>query len=117
MERGRILIMGETKESTYEIRNLLDSRRFELEIALSPDLGKAILSSRRMSLVILHTEIADESAKDFFEFLDDRGIDIPIFILGEEAARLEDAVPEGATVACFGKPYAVDDMLTRIQGL
>ena len=35
MERGRILILGQSKEHTYEVRNLLDNRKFEIEIALS----------------------------------------------------------------------------------
>ena len=57
MERGRILILGQTKDSTYEIRNLLDNRRYELEIALSREVAKQILAQRRMDLLIIHTEM------------------------------------------------------------
>jgi DNA-binding NtrC family response regulator len=117
MERGRILIVGQTKESTYEIRNLLDNRRYELEIALSKDVAKMILSQRRMDLLILHTEMLDAETDDFFEFLEERGVDLPVFVVGEEAQRFREAVPARAGVACFAKPYAVDQMLTSIQGL
>jgi len=117
MERGRILILGQTKENTYEIRNLLDNRRYELEIALSRDVGKMILSQRRMNLLILHTEAINAELQEFFEFLEDRRIDIPVFILGEEATKIAQTVSAPSGVTCFDKPYAVDKMLTTIKAL
>ena len=117
MERGRILIMGHTKDTTYEIRNLLDNRRFELEIALSKDIGKAILCQRRMDLLILHTEMIDEDMSDFFEYLEERGVEVPVFILGEEASRFRETVPARTSVNCFTKPYAVEEMLTSIKSI
>ena len=117
MERGRILILGNTKENTYELRNLLDHRRFELEIALSRDVGKLVLSQRRMSLLILHTEAIDAETQEFFEFLEDKGIEIPIFLVGDEASRLRETLPMVSRVSCFEKPYAVEDMLKTIESL
>ena len=117
MERGRILILGQTKENTYEIRNLLDSKRFELEIALSKDVGKLILSQRRMNLLILHTETIDAETQEFFEFLEERGIEIPVVLFGDEAKRLRETIPLSADVPCFEKPYAVDEVMTTIQSL
>lgn len=117
MERGRILILGQTKENTYEIRNLLDNRQYELEIALSREVGKQILSQRRMNLLILHTEAIDAETTEFFEFLDDRGIEIPIFLLGEEAEKLGGDIATHSKVTCFEKPYPVDQVLTTIRGL
>ncbi len=117
MERGRILILGQTKENTYEIRNMLDNRCFELEIALSRDVGKMILTQRRMNLLILHTEALCTEMQEFFEFLEDRRIDIPVFLLGEEATKLAETVPTPTGVTCFDKPYAVDRMLTSIKAL
>ncbi|MBI4602871.1 MAG: hypothetical protein HY721_13015 [Planctomycetes bacterium] len=117
MDRGRILILGQTKENTYEIRNLLDNRHFELEIALSRELGKMVLAQRRMNLLVMHTEAIDGDMEEFFEFLEERGIDIPILILGEEAKRFRDFAPSRATVTCFEKPYPVEQMLTAIQAL
>ena len=117
MERGRILILGQTKESTYEIRHLLDNRAFELEIALSRDVGKQILSQRRMNLLILHTEAMSAETEEFFEFLEDRGIEIPVFLFGDEAQRIGENIPACGTVTCFEKPYAVDQVMTSIQAL
>lgn len=117
MERGRILILGQTKENTYEIRNLLDNKTYELEIALSREVGKQILSQRRMNLLILHTEAIDAETAEFFDFLDDRGIDIPVFLLGEEAQKLSESLMIRSKVTCFEKPYAVDQVLTTIRGL
>ena len=117
MERGRILIIGNSKETTYEIRNLLDNRRFELEIALSPDVGKTILTERWMNLLIIHTELLDERSAKLFEFLADRDIDIPILILGEEARKFRGAVRSRSEVGCFEKPYPVDEMLSYIRTL
>ena len=118
MQRGRILIMGQTKESTYEIRNLLDNKKYELEIALSKDVGKTILAQRHMNLLILHTEVLNEESKEFFDFLTAEGIELPVFILGEDATRLGEAV-EAATsnVSCFDKPYPVNEMLESIGDL
>ena len=85
MDRGRILILGQSKESTYEIRKLLDNQRFELEIALSEDVGKQVLINRRMSLIMIHTEMLKESDEAFFSFLHERAIEIPVLVMGEEA--------------------------------
>ena len=117
MERGRILILGQTKENTYEIRNLLDHRRFELEIALSRDVGKQILSQRKMNLLILHTEAVTPEMQEFFEFLEDRRIDIPVFVVGEEASRVGAEFTPACGVTCFDKPYAVDRLVSTIKDL
>ena len=45
MDRGRILILGNSKESSFELRNLFDNHRFELEIALNKEIGKTVLSA------------------------------------------------------------------------
>lgn len=117
MHRGRILILGQTKESTYEIRNLLDHHRYELEIALSRDVGKLVLTQRKMDLLILHTESLDAEIEEFFEFLEEKGIEIPIFLLGEEASKFRETLPEKQEIACFEKPYPVERMLTSIAAL
>ena len=117
MDRGRILILGNSKENTYEIRNLLDNRKFELEIALGPDIGKSILTERWMNLLIIHTEAIDERCSKLFEFLSDRDIEIPILIVGDEAKKFRDLVPARTEVTCIEKPYRIDEMLNFIQTL
>ena len=119
MDRGRILILGQTKENSYEIRNLLDNRKFELEIALNKDVGKTVLSTRLMDLLIVHTEAIDEDTSEFFEYLSDRGVSIPVVVVGEEARSLANRidVEEGDEVRCFEKPYAVDELVGYIEKL
>ena len=119
MDCGRILILGQTKENSYEIRNLLDNRKFELEIALNKDVGKTVLSTRLMDLLIVHTEAIDEDTSEFFEYLSDRGVSIPVVVVGEEARSLANRidVEEGDEVRCFEKPYAVDELVGYIEKL
>ena len=117
MERGRILILGQTKEHTYEVRNLLDHRKFEIEIGLSAEVAKTILTQRYMNLLILHTEVPLEAAKEFFTFVKDRAIDLPLLIFGEETTQLRELIPNWMDVSYFEKPYAVDEIYRCIEGL
>lgn len=117
MDQGRILILGRSKESSYEIRNILDNHRFEIEIALNKDVGKLVLTTRRMNLLVMHTEMVGPESADFFEFLEEQGIAIPILLVGEEAVRLREEVLGQDSVQCFEKPYPVDRMLTYIKDL
>ncbi len=117
MDRGRILIVGGSKESAYEIRNLLDNRRFELEIALSPEVGRAVLSERWMNLIIIHTELLDERSEKFFEFIADRDIETPILVVGEEAKKFRDVINTRNETEFFEKPYPVGEILNFIHAL
>jgi len=117
MERGRILIVGNSKESTYEIRNILDNRRFELEIALSPEVGRSILAERWMNLLIIHTDLLDDRCEKLFEFIADRDIEIPILIVGEEAKKYREVISTRNETEFFEKPYPVDEILNFIHAL
>ncbi|MGQ9590966.1 MAG: hypothetical protein ACUVYA_11795 [Planctomycetota bacterium] len=117
MERGRILIVGQTKENTYEIRNLLDQESYELEIALSREVAKQILLQRRMNVLVLHTEAVGPEMEEFFEFLDDRGIEIPTVVLGDEAKKVGEMLSYRPELRCFEKPYPMEEMLGAIRDL
>ncbi|HLU49748.1 MAG TPA: hypothetical protein VK116_16730 [Planctomycetota bacterium] len=111
MHRQRILILGQTKDNTYEIRNLLDQRRFELEIALSSETARIILSTRRMDVLVVHTEAVGEPLFDFLQFLEDADIDLPIVLMGEQAGALRERTfrPE-VSITTFEKPYAAEEL-------
>ena len=117
MERGRILVLGQTKEHTYEVRNLLDNKKFELELALSVDIAKLVLTQRYMNLLAIHTEVDAETAKDFFAFCLDRGVDLPLLIFGEEPEQFVELIPYWMQVWQFPKPYAADDVFKAIEEL
>ena len=122
MERGRILILGGSKESTYELRSLLDNQRFELEIALSSDVGKSVLSARLMSLIMVHTEMLQQDNLEFVEFLKSRAARVPMAIFGDEAETVGQTFVKGgrtmgSDLKCFDKPYASEDLISFIEGL
>ncbi len=117
MERGRILILGQSKEHTYEVRNLLDNRRFEIEIALSVDVARTILGQRYMNLLVLHTEVPAQEMKEFLGFIRDRAIDLPLLIFGEETAQCRALIPGWVDVWYFEKPYPADEVYSTIKGL
>ena len=116
MDRGRILILGQSKETTYEIRNLFDNKRFELEIALNQEVGKQVLANRQMSLIMIHTEMLKEG-DDFFRFLNDRAIEVPVLVLGEEASDYRQGDSSRNDIHCFDKPYVSSDVLGCIDNL
>ena len=116
MERGRILILGNSKETTYEIRSLLDNHRFEVEIALSQEVGKAVLSTRQMNLVMLHTEMLQAEDVDFLSFLKEKLERTPVAILGGENGT-EAPIEFTSDVGRFPKPYRSEDLLSFIDSL
>ena len=117
MDRGRILILGNSKESSFELRNLFDNHRFELEIALNKEIGKTVLSSRMMNLIVMHTETINEESTEFFSYLPGRGISLPLMVLGEDADSCSEKIDYEGTVACFEKPYPVADVLDYLADL
>ena len=117
MERGRILIIGDNKETTYEIRSLLDNQRFELEIALSSEVGKLVLDSRQMNLIMVDSAMIQKEDVEFLKFLQKRALDTPVAILGDDAQSVPRDVEITGEVQCFGKPYRIDDVLSFIRRL
>ena len=117
MDRGRILILGKSKETTYEIRSLLDNQRFELEIALSAEVGKSVLSTRHMHLIMVHTEMLSEPEREFVDFLKERRDLVPMAILGEQARQIGPKLALKSPFRCFDKPYVSDEVLSFIREL
>ncbi len=117
MERGRILLLGKTKEQTYEVRNLLDTRKFEIEIALSVDVARTVLAQRYMNLLVVHTEVPESDLVEFFSFVEEQAIDLHLLVFGEETTAVRDKVPEWMEISYFEKPYAADEVYRCIEGL
>ena len=117
MERGRILIIGENKETTYEIRSLLDNQRFELEIALSSEVGKLVLDSRQMNLVMIHSGIIQNDDLEFIHFVKHRANNLPVALLGDNADDIHREMDMHSEVQCFPKPYRIDEIVKYIKRL
>ena len=117
MERGRILILGTNKETTYEIRSMLDSYRFELEIALSPEVGRQVLDTRQMNLILVHSEMLKGEETELLQYLRSNRDRIPLAVMGEAAESLGRAADLPFDVKCFDKPYQTDDVISFIKDL
>ena len=117
MDRGRILIFGESKETSFELRNLFDNHRFELESALNKDVGKTVLSTRMMNLIVMHSETINEESTEFFSYLTGQGVSLPLMVCGEDADNCKEKIDYEGTVACFDKPYPVADVLDYVAEL
>ena len=59
----------------------------------------------------------NEESQDFFDFLTEEGVELPVFILGEDASRLGETLDAVSKVSCFDKPYPVNEMLESIGEL
>ncbi len=86
MERGRILIVGQKKDSAYAIRNVFDLERHELEVALQLDVAKAVLLERVIDLIILEPAVCLQDDFDLVDFQLDHGLEIPMVLVGGEAS-------------------------------
>jgi DNA-binding NtrC family response regulator len=117
MDHGRILILGQSKETTYEIRNLVDNQRFELEIALSQEVGKQVLANRKMSLIMMHTEMLKGPDCDLFMFLEEKGLDIPVLVLGDQVDEQRIQPRPQSELHFFRKPYVSEEVITCIRNL
>jgi DNA-binding NtrC family response regulator len=115
MDRGRILILGNSKETTYEIRSLLDNHQFELEIALSPEVGKSVLANRQMNLIMIHSEMLQENNAEILEYLRDRSVHVPVVIMGGESELASPTL--NSSIRRFVKPYSSIEVLSYIREL
>ena len=74
-----------------------------------------------MNLLILHTEAIDEEASELFAFMNDKGISIPVMIVGEEADSFHERIGNEAELApdvsAFEKPYPIDSILSYVDEL
>ena len=92
-------------------------QRFELEIALSAEVGKTVLNTRQMNLVLVHTAMLEGENLEFLQYLQKKMDRVPVAILGDEAGSIGRSMALPSDVRCFDKPYRTDEVLTFILGL
>ena len=85
MERGRILVIGQKKDSAYAIRNVFDLERHELELALQLDVAKAILKERVIDVIVIDPQVCLQEDFDLIDFQLDHGLEVPVVIVGGES--------------------------------
>ena len=104
MERGRILIVGQKKDSAYAIRNVFDLERHELELALQLDIAKAILKERVIDLIVLDPAVCQQEDFDLVDFQLDHGLEVPIVIVGGESTGVRRKVRSKKGVKVYSVP-------------
>lgn len=85
MQKARILIIGQEKDSAYALRNVFEIERHEIELALQLDVAKAILRERWIDLVVLDPAVCLEDDFDLLDFELDHGLEVPLVIVGGES--------------------------------
>ena len=85
MDSGRILIIGQNKDSAYAIRNVFELERFELELALNMDVAKNVLKERIIQLIIHDAAVCLSDDFDLIDFQLDHGLEVPIVMVGGES--------------------------------
>jgi DNA-binding NtrC family response regulator len=86
MQQGRILIVGQKKDSAYAIRNVFDMERLEIEVALELDVAKAVLLERVIDLIILEPAVCLQDDFDLVDFQLDHDLGVPMVLVGGEAS-------------------------------
>ncbi|MFN0058277.1 MAG: hypothetical protein ACKVX7_07445 [Planctomycetota bacterium] len=98
---GRILIVGQEKDSAYAIRNVFELERFELELALQIDVAKSILTTRHIDLIVLEPQISCDENFDIIDFQLDHGLEIPIVVVGGELVGAKRKVRTRKNISVF----------------
>ena len=104
MERGRILILGQKKDSAYALRNVFDLGRHEIEIALQLDVAKAVLKERVVDLIVLDAQVCLQEDFDLLDFQLDHGLCVPIALVGGESTGVRRKVRSKQGVKVYFLP-------------
>ncbi len=99
----RILILTSDKNQAVQLRAMMESIRQEFEIAIGEETGRAILSQRFMNLIMIDAATLKSGSSWVFDFLVNRGLRVPIVVLGAEKGSVKQVpcedLPEVAFVA------------------
>lgn len=100
MKTGRLLIVGKDKDSAYAIRNVFETERLELELALNLDVAKTILTTRQVDLIVLDPAVCMVKDFDLIDFQLDHGLVVPLVLVGGESTgvRRKIRTKKGITV-------------------
>lgn len=104
METGRLLIVGQDKDSAYAIRNVFEMERLELELALSLDLAKEILTTRQVHLIVVDPAICLETDFDLLDFQIDHGLEVPLVLVGGESTGVRRKIRSKKGIKVYSVP-------------
>jgi two-component system copper resistance phosphate regulon response regulator CusR len=113
----RILLVDQNLKTVEQLRDPLEERAFDVEIALSSETGLEILQQRRVDAVLMSIDDAqEEDPATFVRGLRDRFPEVPVVLVSEsvDTSELEPALGE-ALRASHRKPLSLDDLLADIE--
>lgn len=103
----RILILTGDKTQAVHFRALLESFRAEFEIAIGEDIARSILSQRYMNMILIDASTLKLGSSWVFNFLANRGLQVPIVILGADASAVTGDLPESTDITCVPPPIDI----------
>ncbi len=113
----RILLVDRNLKTVEQLRDPLEERAFDVEIALSGEIGLQILGARRIDAILLSLdESPDEDPSVFLDGLSAHDAEIPVILVteGVDTSEIEPAL--GASLrAIHRKPLSLDDLLADIE--
>ncbi len=113
----RILLVDRNLKTVEQLRDPLEERAFDVEIALSGEIGLQILHARRIDAILLSLdESPDEDPFVFVNGLGAHDAEIPVILVSEgvDTAEIEPALGP-ALSAIHRKPLSLDDLLADIE--
>jgi len=100
----RILILTSDKNQAVQLRAMLETVRQEFEIAIGEETGRAILSQRYMNLIMVDASTLKSGSSWVFGFLANRGLRVPIVLLGADRSVVMDVPSEDLPQVAFVPP-------------
>jgi DNA-binding response OmpR family regulator len=112
----RILLVDRDLKTVEQLRDPLEERAFDVEIALTGEIGLEILEQRRVDAVLVSVAQDEEDPTLLFRGLRSRFPDIPVVLVSEslDPAAIEPILGESLR-ASHRKPLSLDALLADIE--
>jgi DNA-binding response OmpR family regulator len=113
----RILLVDRELKTVEQLRDPLERRAFDVEIALSGEIGLQILEERHVDAILLSVgEGEGDDPAVFLRQVGESHSDIPVVLVTEsiDASKLE-LLAGPALRACHRKPLSLDGLLADIE--
>ncbi len=88
MQHLRILTMGLDRDSAYAIRNIFEFERHDIDVCTDLEVARDVLIERNYDLMIIDARICKDEEFDLVDFQLDRGMNVPLIVLGSENTGL-----------------------------
>ena len=80
--------MGLDRDSAYAIRNIFEFERHDIDVCTDLEVARDVLIERNYDLMIIDARICKDEEFDLVDFQLDRGMNVPLIVLGSENTGL-----------------------------